>query len=231
MDNNTGAQIPMTPINENVCFSVCTSKDDFDKLKQGLTLLEQAKVYDHNRDYYTAIRHYRDGVDYLMDEFMSRTSDEIHDQLSINRMETPNIDDSSNKIPIAIPYRSTALKPRLSTAEANEFVARNQFRLALVFSGIWLSYCWWLSERYRFDFGQYTTIIRLLFCVIHVLTVWKFFQYIIKIAFRLYGLSKRIRAALPRHLTMIVLSLVLFALLTFVLNFKQFLRDAFAIVD
>ncbi|CAF1566394.1 unnamed protein product [Rotaria magnacalcarata] len=146
-------------------------------------------------------------------------------------METPNIDDSSNKIPIAIPYRSTALKPRLSTAEANEFVARNQFRLALVFSGIWLSYCWWLSERYRFDFGQYTTIIRLLFCVIHVLTVWKFFQYIIKIAFRLYGLSKRIRAALPRHLTMIVLSLVLFALLTFVLNFKQFLRDAFAIVD
>jgi len=62
-----------TPINENVCLNVCTNKDDFDKLKQGLTLLEQAKMYDHNRDYYTAIRHYRDGVDYLMDEFMSRT--------------------------------------------------------------------------------------------------------------------------------------------------------------
>lgn len=63
----------MTPINENVCLNVCTSQDDFDKLKQGLTLLEQAKTYDHNRDYYAAIRHYRDGVDYLMDEFMSRT--------------------------------------------------------------------------------------------------------------------------------------------------------------
>ena len=64
----------MTPINENVCLADCTSKDDFDKLKQGLTLLEQAKTFDHNRDYYAAIRHYRDGVDYLMDEFMSRTS-------------------------------------------------------------------------------------------------------------------------------------------------------------
>lgn len=63
----------MTPINENICLDVCSSKDDFDKLKQGLTLLEQAKIHDHNRDYYTAIRHYRDGVDYLMDEFMSRT--------------------------------------------------------------------------------------------------------------------------------------------------------------
>lgn len=62
----------MTPINENVCLNVCTNPDDFNKLKQGLTLLEQAKVYDHNRDYYAAIRHYRDGVDYLMDEFMSR---------------------------------------------------------------------------------------------------------------------------------------------------------------
>ncbi|CAF0882236.1 unnamed protein product [Adineta steineri] len=71
MSNNTEA---MTPINENVCFTSCTNQDDFDKLKQGLTLLEQAKVYDHNRDYYAAIRHYRDGVDYLMDEFMSRTS-------------------------------------------------------------------------------------------------------------------------------------------------------------
>lgn len=63
----------MTPINENICLSACTSTDDFDKLKQGLTLLEQAKVFDHNRDYYAAIRHYRDGVDYLMDEFMSRS--------------------------------------------------------------------------------------------------------------------------------------------------------------
>jgi hypothetical protein len=67
------AYTAMTPINENVCLNVCTSKGDFDKLKLGLTLLEQAKSYDHNRDYYAAIRHYRDGVDYLMDEFMSRT--------------------------------------------------------------------------------------------------------------------------------------------------------------
>lgn len=146
-------------------------------------------------------------------------------------METTNIYDSSEQIPIAIPYPSREPRARLSTVEANEFVAQNQFRLALVFSGIWLSYCWWLSERYRFDFGRFTTIIRLLFCIIHVLTVWKFFQYIIKVAFRLYRLSRRIRAALPRHLTMISLSFVLFALLTFVLNFKQFLRDAFAIVD
>ncbi|CAF1028542.1 unnamed protein product [Adineta ricciae] len=72
MDNNTGAYAAMTPINENVCLDVCTSTGDFDKLKQGLTLLEQAKTLDHNRDYYGAIRHYRDGVDYLMDEFMSR---------------------------------------------------------------------------------------------------------------------------------------------------------------
>lgn len=64
----------MTPINENVCLNVCTSEGDFDKLKLGLTLLEQAKTFDNNRDYYAAIRHYRDGVDYLMDEFMSRTS-------------------------------------------------------------------------------------------------------------------------------------------------------------
>jgi hypothetical protein len=146
-------------------------------------------------------------------------------------MDTTNIYDSSDKIPIAISYQTTTPIKRLSTTEENEFVARNQFRLALIFSGLWLSYCWWLSERYRFDFGRYTTIIRLLFCIIHVLTVWKFFQYMIKIAFRLYRLTRRIRAALPRHLTMIALSLVLFALLTFVLNFKQFLREAFAIVD
>ncbi|CAF0778266.1 unnamed protein product [Rotaria sp. Silwood1] len=146
-------------------------------------------------------------------------------------MDTTNAYDSSDKIPIAIPYQLTTSLARLSITEENEFVARNQFRLALVFSGLWLSYCWWLSERYRFDFGRYTTIIRLLFCIVHVLTVWKFFQYIIKVAYRLYRFTKRLRAAIPRHLTMIVLSLVLFALLTFVLNFKQFLRDAFAIVD
>lgn len=64
----------MTPINENICFNVCTNQDDFEKLKQGLSLLEQAKIYDQKRDYYTAIRHYRDGVDCLMDEFMSRAS-------------------------------------------------------------------------------------------------------------------------------------------------------------
>ena len=62
----------MTPINENVCLTVGASEDDFDKLKRGLTLLEQAKSLDQQRDYYAAIRHYRDGVDYLMDEFMSR---------------------------------------------------------------------------------------------------------------------------------------------------------------
>ena len=139
--------------------------------------------------------------------------------------------DSADKIPISIACQSGSSISRLSTTEENEFIARNQFRLALVFSGLWLSYCWWLSERYRFSFGRYTNIIRLLFCVLHVLTVWKIFQYIIKIAFRLHRLSGRIRAALPRYLTMIVLSFVLFALLTFVLNFKQFLREAFAIVD
>ncbi|CAF5188804.1 unnamed protein product, partial [Rotaria sp. Silwood1] len=52
MDSNTGAHAAMTPINETVCLTSCTSKDDFDKLQQGLTLLEQAKIYDHNRDYY-----------------------------------------------------------------------------------------------------------------------------------------------------------------------------------
>jgi hypothetical protein len=146
-------------------------------------------------------------------------------------MDSNNLYETSNKIPIALPYQSAAPIVRLSTTEENEFIARNQFRLAFVFSGLWLSYCWWLSERYRFDFGRYTTLIRLLFCVLHVLTVWKFFQYIIKIAFRLFRLTRRIRAALPRHLTIIGLSFVLFALLTFVLNFKQFLREAFAIVD
>lgn len=66
------AQTAMTPINENICFDVCRTQDDFDKLKRGLALLEQAKIHDQQRDYYTAIREYRDGVDYLMDEFMSR---------------------------------------------------------------------------------------------------------------------------------------------------------------
>jgi hypothetical protein len=93
-------------------------------------------------------------------------------------MDTTNIYYSTDKI--AIPYQTTS---RLSTTEENEFLARNQFRLAFIFSGLWLSYCWWLSERYHFDFGRYTIVIRLLFCLIHVLTVWKFFQYIIKLSF------------------------------------------------
>jgi hypothetical protein len=63
----------MTPVNENMCLTVCSNNGDFDKLKQGLALFEQAKSLDQQRDYYAAIRHYRDGVDYLMDEFMSRT--------------------------------------------------------------------------------------------------------------------------------------------------------------
>ncbi len=146
-------------------------------------------------------------------------------------MESTNIYESFDKIPIAISYPTAVPIKRLSTAEENEFVSRNQFRLALIFSGLWLSYCWWLSERYRFDFGRYTIIVRLLFCIIHVLTAWKFFQYLIKIAFRLHRLTRRLRATLPHHLTIIGLSLVLFALLTFVLHFKQFVREAFAIVD
>jgi hypothetical protein len=146
-------------------------------------------------------------------------------------MDSTSIHDSSDKIPVAISYQTEASIKRLSTTEENEFVSRNQFRLAFIFSGLWLSYCWWLSERYHFDFGRYTTIVRLLFCIVHVLTVWKFFQYIIKLTFRLYRLTRRLRAALPRHLTIIGLSLVLFVLLTFVLHFKQFLREAFAIVD
>ena len=138
---------------------------------------------------------------------------------------------SDDTIPIAVSHRSTPTIAHLLAAEENEFVARHQFRSALIFSGLWLSYCWWLAEQYQFDFGRYTTIIRLLFCIVHVLTVWKFFQYIIKVAFRLHRVTRRIRAAIPRHLTMVLLSLVLFALLTFVLHFKKFLREAFAIVD
>ncbi|CAF1028522.1 unnamed protein product [Adineta ricciae] len=148
-------------------------------------------------------------------------------------MDTTPIYKTSNKIPIAIPYPSTTRVETLTTTdeEENDFISRNQFRLAFVFSGLWLSYCWWLSERYRFDFGQYTIAIRLLFCVLHVLTVWKIFQYMMRIAFRLHRLTRRLRASLPQHLMMIGLSLFLFGLLTFVLNFKQFLREAFAIVD
>lgn len=146
-------------------------------------------------------------------------------------MDSIHTYDSSDKIPIELSHSTALPVVRFSTVEENEFVARNQFRLALVFSGLWLSYCWWLSERYCFDFGRYTNIIRLLFCIIHVLTVWKLFQYSIKIAFRIYRLTRRVRAALPGHLTIVGLTLVLFALLTFVLNFKQFLREAFAIVD
>ena len=137
----------------------------------------------------------------------------------------------SDKIPIALPYQSTTSIAHLLTIEENEFLARNQFRSALIFSGFWLSYCWWLSERFHFDFGRYTTLVRLLFCLLHVLTVWNFFQYMIRVAYRIYRFTRRIRAALPRHLTMIVLSMVLFLLLTFVLSFKKFLKEAFAIVD
>ena len=138
---------------------------------------------------------------------------------------------SLDKNAITIPYQPLVSVARSFVNEENDFVARNQFRSALIFSGLWLSYCWWLSERYHFDFGRYTTIVRLLFCLLHVLTVWKFFQYIIKLVFRLYCFTRRIRAVIPRHLTIIILSLVLFLLMTFVLNFKQFLREAFAIVD
>lgn len=137
----------------------------------------------------------------------------------------------SDRIPIAISYQSPASVAHLLTIEENDFLTRNQFRSALVFSALWLSYCWWLSERYHFDFGRYTTVMRLFFCLLHVLTVWKFFQYMIKVAFRVYRFTRRLRTAIPRHLSMIILSLVLFVLLTFVLSFKRFLKDAFAIVD
>ncbi|CAF1175088.1 unnamed protein product [Adineta steineri] len=115
--------------------------------------------------------------------------------------------------------------------EEYEFIIYNQIHIILVFLGLWFSYCWWLAEQYRFNFGRYTTILRLLFCIIHVLAVWTFFQYIIKFAVRLYHFSRRLRAVVTDHLIMIALSFVLFLLLTFVLNFKDFLTDAFAIVD
>jgi len=137
------------------------------------------------------------------------------------------MDKTSNTIPNQLLVQIA----QLTTTEENEFIARNQFHLALVFLGLWLSYCWWLSEQYRFNFGQYTTIFRWLFCIIHVLTVWSFFQYIIKLVFRLYHFSRRLRVVLTNHLIILVLSCILFLLLTFVLNFKRFLQDAFAIVD
>jgi hypothetical protein len=117
---------------------------------------------------------------------------------------------------------------KTSTKEENKFIARNQFYIVLIFIGLWFSYCWWLSEQYHFNFGQYTIILRLLFCLIHVLTAWTFFQYIIKLVFRLYQFSKRLGSILIDHLIMIILT---FLLLTFVLNFRQFLRETVAIVD
>jgi hypothetical protein len=117
---------------------------------------------------------------------------------------------------------------KTSRTEANEFIAHNQFYLVLIFIGLWFSYCWWLSEQYHFDFGQYTTILRLLFCIIHVLTIWSFFQYIIKLIFRFYQFSKRLGIILIDHLIMTILT---FLLLTFVLYFKDFLREIIAIVN
>jgi len=117
---------------------------------------------------------------------------------------------------------------KTSRTEENKFIARNQVYIVLIFISLWFLYCWWLSEQYYFNFGQYTTILRLLFCLIHVLTAWTFFQYIIKLAFRLYQFSKRLGSILIDHLIMIILT---FLLLTFVLNFRQFLREIVAIVD
>ncbi len=110
-------------------------------------------------------------------------------------------------------------------------VEENQFYLILIFLSLWFLYCWWLSEEYNLNFGEYTTIIRLLFCIIHVLIAWKIFQYIIKLIFRLYYFSKRLQTVLIDHLVTIILSCVLFLLLTVVLNLKKLLRECFAIVD
>ncbi|CAF0782737.1 unnamed protein product [Didymodactylos carnosus] len=63
----------LSPIIEDV-LSICENKDDFDKLKSGLKLIENAKLYDLKKDYYLAIRYYREGIDLIMDEFMSRTT-------------------------------------------------------------------------------------------------------------------------------------------------------------
>ena len=48
---------------------------------------------------------------------------------------------------------------------------------------------------------------------------------------RFYRFSQRLQVAVTDQLILIVLSVVLFLLLTFVLDFKDFLRDAFAVVD
>jgi len=117
---------------------------------------------------------------------------------------------------------------KISRTEENKFIARNLFYIVLIFIGLWFLYCWWLSEQYYFNFGQYTIILRLLFSLIHVLTAWIFFQYIIKLVFRLYQFSIRLGSILIEHLIMIILT---FGLLTFVLNFRQFLREIVAIVD
>jgi hypothetical protein len=118
---------------------------------------------------------------------------------------------------------------QLKTREENEFLADNQCYLVLIFSGLWFLYCWWLSEQCYFDFGQYTMIFRWLFCVIHVLIVWKVFQYIIKLVFRFYQFTRRLGILLIDYSSLIALTFLLFVLLTFVLNLKQFLRDIFLI--
>lgn len=106
----------------------------------------------------------------------------------------------------------------------NKYISRNQFYFILIFIILWLLYCWWLSEEYQFNFGEYTIIFRLLFCIIHILTIWIFFQYIINFIFRLYRLGK----IFFNHLLMTIIT---FLLLTFVLNFKEYIRKAVAIVD
>ncbi|CAF0897324.1 unnamed protein product, partial [Didymodactylos carnosus] len=63
----------VSPIAEHV-LSVYENKNDFDKLKAGLELIEKAKLFDFEKDYYGAIRYYREGIDLIMDEFMSRTT-------------------------------------------------------------------------------------------------------------------------------------------------------------
>ena len=115
--------------------------------------------------------------------------------------------------------------------EERDFLARHRCHSLIAFLALWLSYCWWLSEWCCFDFGRYTITLRLLFCILHVLTVWRCFQYMIKLAFRLYRLSRRLQAMLPDLFMLAGLSLVLFLILTFVLHFKPFVREAFAIVD
>ncbi|CAF0782754.1 unnamed protein product [Didymodactylos carnosus] len=132
--------------------------------------------------------------------------------------------------PIQVLTKTTNGLPS-STTDEEQFLLQNNFRFSLIFSVIWLSYCWILTEHYKFDFGKFTVIIRLLFCLLHVLTIWKLFQYIMKLIHRFYRLVRRIRVLLPQQISLIIFSLILFLLLTMVLHFKQFLRDIFAIVD